>query len=610
MSQQGRLDDGGGGSSGIETITGNIGGAVPPDGAGNINVVGSSPYTVSGNPGTFTLTISDDGTIATQYDTDSGTAVPSGGVLDIVGAHGINTTGATNVVTAQIDNAIFLGDLAPIATGSPALTLTTGDLDVISGNIEMPATAAAGADGVYYVASNRFMHSYGNFSTFVGTNAGNFTHTADRSTALGYNALTAVTSGFNNTAVGTTSLLRCNSGIQNVALGVDAGQNITNGSYCVAIGPAAQGNNATGFYNIAVGFAALNNSTNGFNIGIGVNAGAGVTGQKTIAIGYNTQTAANATDSNISVGHLALQVNQTAGNTAIGEVSLGALATGTGQNTCLGFQTFDSITTGQRNIGIGYQTGAACTTSDSSNIMIANVGVAGDNNTIRIGTQGSGSGQQDSCFIAGIAGVTVSNKNHVTIDTTTGEMGSELGVTSGGSSTDHALARWNGTGGDTLQDSTVIVTDNGEMTNASQPAFNAYLGTGDSNVTGNGTTYTLGQGNALTERFDQNADFNPGGSGTATFTAPVTGKYFLEFAARVNSTSGATDWTQNMNTSNFTYTLRTVPPTSTSIMADMSALADMDAADTCTYTIVVTGVGADTADIIATQTRVSGNLVC
>jgi len=54
MSQQGRLVDD---PSDLETLTGDTGGAVTSDAAGNINVVGGDTTTVSGNPGTNTLTI-------------------------------------------------------------------------------------------------------------------------------------------------------------------------------------------------------------------------------------------------------------------------------------------------------------------------------------------------------------------------------------------------------------------------------------------------------------------------------------------------------------------------------------------------------------------------
>jgi len=54
MSQQGRLRDI---PTALETLTGNTGGAVLPDGAGNIDIVGGDTTTVAGNPGTNTLTI-------------------------------------------------------------------------------------------------------------------------------------------------------------------------------------------------------------------------------------------------------------------------------------------------------------------------------------------------------------------------------------------------------------------------------------------------------------------------------------------------------------------------------------------------------------------------
>lgn len=46
------------GSGFIATLTGDSGGSVGPDGSDNINIVGSGPIQVAGNPGTNTLTIS------------------------------------------------------------------------------------------------------------------------------------------------------------------------------------------------------------------------------------------------------------------------------------------------------------------------------------------------------------------------------------------------------------------------------------------------------------------------------------------------------------------------------------------------------------------------
>lgn len=58
MSQAGTSSNGGGGSSGILTVTGTSGGAVGPDMAGNVNLLGAGGVVVTGNAGTNTLTIS------------------------------------------------------------------------------------------------------------------------------------------------------------------------------------------------------------------------------------------------------------------------------------------------------------------------------------------------------------------------------------------------------------------------------------------------------------------------------------------------------------------------------------------------------------------------
>ena len=47
---------GGGGGGGVSTLTGNTGGAIPPDGSGNINVIGAGAITVSGSGNTLTIT--------------------------------------------------------------------------------------------------------------------------------------------------------------------------------------------------------------------------------------------------------------------------------------------------------------------------------------------------------------------------------------------------------------------------------------------------------------------------------------------------------------------------------------------------------------------------
>jgi len=102
MSQSGRYIQGSGAAP-VETLTGNTGGAVPPTG-GNINVVGSAPITVTGNPGTSTLTIDSDGTLAITYTCDVGSATPAADNLNVFGGNGIATSGAGSTITTAMDS--------------------------------------------------------------------------------------------------------------------------------------------------------------------------------------------------------------------------------------------------------------------------------------------------------------------------------------------------------------------------------------------------------------------------------------------------------------------------------------------------------------------------
>lgn len=138
--------------------------------------------------------------------------------------------------------------------------------------------------------------------------------------------------------------------------------------------------------------------------------------------GNLTLTTGSATD-NTGIGQGCLVALTTgANNFAGGSVALAELTTGSGC-VAVGEGALNHITTGSNCIGIGLTAGTSYTTSDSSNICIGNSGTAAHSNEIVIGTQGSGAGQQNTCFIAGVVGVTVSNPNFVQINTSTGQLG-------------------------------------------------------------------------------------------------------------------------------------------------------------------------------------------
>ena len=185
--------------------------------------------------------------------------------------------------------------------------------------------------------------------------------------------------------------------------------------------------------------------------------------------------------------------------------------------------------------------------------------------------------------------------------------------------TDNLVVRGDG-GTRGTQTSTVSITDNGEMTNSSQPAFFAYLGSTDSNETGDGTTFYLGDtdvGTALTEVFDQNSDFTTGASGGAYFTAPVSGKYYLE-AAILGLGGGGSNFAAGqivIDTSNRLIRANVVGGSvNTSYQFEESVITDMDSGDTAKASISLTDPAGKVIDIFGdgtnNLTRFCGSLIC
>jgi len=119
------------GATGIQTLTGDIGGAVGPDGALDIDILGTGPYLFTGTPAAHTLELSDDGTLAYQYDCNTGTAVPIANVLNVLGGNGINTVGVTNNITIAIRGEIanrYVGDVGIATPVANTLNIFGGNL--------------------------------------------------------------------------------------------------------------------------------------------------------------------------------------------------------------------------------------------------------------------------------------------------------------------------------------------------------------------------------------------------------------------------------------------------------------------------------------------------
>lgn len=152
------------------------------------------------------------------------------------------------------------------------------------------------------------------------------------------------------------------------------------------------------------------------------------------------------------------------------------------------------------------------------------------------------------------------------------------------------------------------MTVSGERTMALQPAFLAIQTAAQLNLPINATT-TLTINNEI---FDQHSDYN---AGTYTFTAPITGRYYLHASMEITSADKASRTyslqitTSNRNYNTTLYLNYAADPTTLSW--NVGALADMDTGDTAVVQVVIPNLGASQADVVTTgSTNFSGALIC
>jgi hypothetical protein len=235
---------------------------------------------------------------------------------------------------------------------------------------------AEGTDALFSLTS-------GVWNTALGARALNHNTNGGGNTATGFESLFNNTTGGQNTAYGSQSLFR-NSGSFNTATGYHALFSNDFGANNTASGAYALNNNAEGVGNTADGYSAL------FHTDLGI---------ANTAIGNQALFKNTSGNDNTATGAGALFNNTTGSNTATGVNALYRNTTGDG-NTADGNFSLMNNTTGGGNIALGSTAGLNLTTGNF-NIDIGNQGVAGEANTIRLGSN------QTATYIAGISGATV-----------------------------------------------------------------------------------------------------------------------------------------------------------------------------------------------------------
>jgi len=228
-------------------------------------------------------------------------------------------------------------------------------------------------------------------NTAAGTGAlTSLTAPASKNSAFGYAALYLNTTGYSNTAVGAYALTGNTSGNDNTAVGTGSLRYNSAGTNNIAVGSFALGLNTVGNNNVAIGKSALYSNAADNNV----------------AIGYNTLINNTTGANNTAFGAEALFSNTTGkGNEAQGVNALFNNTTGI-RNLGVGSNALFGNVSGSYNVALGFNAGYYQTGSD--NIYIANMGAAGESQTLRLGSQGTAGAQGSGILSAYVAGVATS----------------------------------------------------------------------------------------------------------------------------------------------------------------------------------------------------------
>jgi hypothetical protein len=264
----------------------------------------------------------------------------------------------------------------------------------------------------------------GAMATGIGTGNAGFganalaVNTASFNAAFGHNALAANGIGNSNAAFGSGALSANTTGGSNSAVGRSTLAQNTTGAGNSAFGRNALGANDVADNNTAIGQSALEQNTAGNNTAVGQftlfdnDAGA-----DNSALGQGALSANTTGGRNVAVGQGTLAASTTGGgNTALGAGALDVKVTGA-NNVAVGKDAGSALAGGNNNVLFGTDAGSGLTNGDSSNVDISSNGVAGDNHTIRIGTAGAGTGQQNRVFLAAVNGVAVDQNAPVHVGT-------------------------------------------------------------------------------------------------------------------------------------------------------------------------------------------------
>ena len=288
------------------------------------------------------------GDVATTYVTNSGSAVPAGNILNVVGSNGITTAGSGNTVTIS---------------GSGEIAVINGDTGSITGHT---VTIFAG-QATQNCGSTVSFNNSGTISTL------NVSDIPNANMFFG--------SGAGNSTM---------SGNSNMCFGIAAGQSYTNDSFNTAFGYLAHAGQIGCSNNTCFGYGSQELMTTNSN--------------RNTAMGYNAAHDMDSASNNCSFGYgVHEEIDGMNESNAFGSNSQASIGTAN-YNDSFGFSSLKNLQTGSNNCAFGHNTGSSYTGAETNNICIGyNVtGTLAESNVIRLGNA-----SHTKAFITGIDGVNV-----------------------------------------------------------------------------------------------------------------------------------------------------------------------------------------------------------
>lgn len=239
-----------------------------------------------------------------------------------------------------------------------------------------------------------------NYGTYVGANAGSYAGGSYNS-FLGYQSglgsSAAPITGNGNSGFGAFTLAGLNgTAANNTALGYESSGTLSTGNANTTVGGNSGFGLTTGSNNVLLGQGAGNTfpTTGSFNVLISGNSST-ATGATSSAVGIGESVRPGSDDVALGQGALNGTTTDSLFNVGIGYLAGIAITSGA-KNLCVGFEACQTVTTGYYNIALGSGAGTTTLTTGHDNILIgtggnpANTAAAATSNYLSIGGEITG----------------------------------------------------------------------------------------------------------------------------------------------------------------------------------------------------------------------------